>query len=216
MAQYAMAIDLRRCAGCGACVVACQMENNQKPGVSWNHLDSCEWGTEVGASGRAYIPHACMQCDNPPCVEVCPTGASYKAEDGVTLVDYATCIACGACITACPYGARQLNDVEGNYFDAEEPAPYEAHGTQRANVVEKCTFCVERRADGKKPACVVNCPGRARYFGDLDDPESDVSQFLAAHPEAVRIDETALYYVPVEGMPEEALPFAASLAGADA
>lgn len=156
-----------------------------------------------------------MQCDNPPCVDVCPTGASAQMEDGVTLVDYEACIGCGACVSACPYGARAINDVEGFMFGAEEPAPYEAYGVQRSGVAEKCTFCVERREDGKKPACVVNCPGRARYFGDIDDPESDVAKFLAEHPEAVRIDETAFYYVPVEGMPEEGLPTAASLAAGD-
>jgi molybdopterin-containing oxidoreductase family iron-sulfur binding subunit len=211
MSHYVMAIDLRRCAGCCACVVACQMQNNQRPGISWNKLDSCEWGEEVGASGRAYIPHACMQCDNPACVSVCPVGATARGDDGVTLIDYDVCIGCGACVAACPYGARTINDVEEYMFGASEPSPYEAYGTQRSNVAEKCTFCVERRAEGKLPACVVNCPGGARHFGDLDDEESDIAVYLSEHPEAVRIDETSLYYIPVDGMPEEALPTAASL-----
>ena len=106
MSRYAMAIDLRRCAGCGACVVACQMENNQKPGVSWNALDCCEWGDEVGQSGRCYVPHACMHCENAPCVEICPTGATYTREDGIVAVDYEKCISCQACVPAPTAPAR--------------------------------------------------------------------------------------------------------------
>ena len=211
MTRYGMAIDLRRCAGCGACVVACQMQNNQKPGISWNNLDTCEWGVEVGESGRAYVPHACMQCENPPCVEVCPTAASYQREDGITMIDYEKCIACGFCMSACPYNARVLNNVNENLFNADVQAPYESYGIQRDLVAEKCIFCEGRVAEGKLPACATNCPGRARYFGDLDDPDSSVSQFIASN-EAVRIDETSFYYLPVSGMPNEALPFAASSA----
>lgn len=207
MAHWGMLVDLKRCAGCGACVVACQLANGQKPGISWSKLDVCEWGEEVGESGRAYIPHACMHCENAPCVEACPVGATTQRDDGVVLVDYGTCIGCQLCMAACPYDARVFNDVEGNYFGASEQAPYEAYSVQRANVVEKCTFCIDRVDEGLKCACVLNCPGGARYFGDLDDPDSDISKRLAKG-DAVRIDQTSLYYVPVDGMPAEYLPTA--------
>lgn len=210
MTKWGMLIDLKRCAGCGACVVACQLYNNQSPGVSWNTLDVHEWGEEVGESGRAYVPHACMHCENPECVSVCPTGASIKLDDGVVIVDYETCIACGACITACPYNARTFNHEGGIYFDAAEQAPYEAYGIQRSHVVEKCIFCHDRVEQGLPTACTVNCPAKARYFGDLEDPESDVSVRLA-QGDAVRIDETSFYYVPVEGMTDDMLPFADNL-----
>lgn len=208
MTKWGMLIDLKRCAGCGACIVACQLQNNQSPGVSWGKLDKLEWGEEPGSCGRAYLPHACMHCDDPQCVAVCPTGASQKADDGVVLVDYDACIACGSCITACPYGARAVNKAEGNYFDEAEQAPYEAYGVQREHVVEKCIFCHDRITEGLPTACVLNCPAHARFFGDLDDPESDVSKRIAKD-DAVRIDETSFYYVPATGMDEDLLPFAA-------
>lgn len=205
MSKYAMAIDLRRCAGCGGCVVACQMSNNTQPDVSWNMLDCCEWGTEPGASGRSYVPHACMQCENAPCVEVCPTGASTKEENGVVLVNYKTCIGCRTCVDACPYDARKMSGTATYVFGAAEPAPYEAYGVQREKVAEKCTFCIDLVEKGGLPACVVNCPGKARYFGDLDDAESDISKFLAANPDTMRVDETSFYYFPVSGTPDDAI-----------
>lgn len=207
MAKWGMLIDLKRCAGCGACVVACQLQNNQGPGVSWGKLDVVEWGEEPGESGRAYLPHACMHCENPECVTVCPTGASQKLDDGVVTVDYEACIACGSCITACPYGARTLNEGESHYFDAQTQAPYEAYGTQRTHVVEKCIFCHDRIIEGLPTACTLNCPGKARFFGDLDDPESTVSKRIA-RGDAIRIDETSFYYVLANGMSEDALPSA--------
>lgn len=208
MTRYGMALDLRRCAGCGACVVACQMQHGQKPGVSWNEIDVAEWGTEEGAPGRSYVPHACMQCDEPPCVSVCPTGASYRRDDGITLVDYEKCIACGFCMSACPYHARVLNDSTENMMGALVAAPYETYGVQRSFVVEKCTFCEDRIAEGRQPACVWNCPGKARYFGDLDDAESPVAKFVS-DDDVARIDQTSFFYRPVSDMPREALPFAA-------
>ncbi|MDR2492533.1 MAG: 4Fe-4S dicluster domain-containing protein [Coriobacteriales bacterium] len=191
MTRKAMLVDLARCAGCGGCVVACQMQNNTRPDVRWNALDACEWG-DYPEARRCYLPHACMQCDQPPCVAACPTGASHTTAEGVTLVDYEKCICCRQCVNACPYGARQVNTGGGNYFGAATPAPYEAYGTQRENVVEKCTFCHELTAAGGEPACVANCPGRARFFGDLEDPASTIAQKVAAG--ATRVDKTGFYY----------------------
>lgn len=213
MTRLGMLIDLKRCVGCGACVVACQLENNQKEGVSWITIDNAEWGEEIGESGRVYVPRACMHCVEPPCAEVCPTGASKIMEDGVVVMDYEACINCGSCIKACPYGARILNKTRTNYFFQEQQAPYEAYGEQRVNVVEKCDFCDHRVAKGLKPSCTVNCPGIARYFGDLEDPESDVSKRIA-WGDAVRIGETSFYYTPVNGMPDSAYPSAAAIAAA--
>jgi Fe-S-cluster-containing dehydrogenase component len=195
----AMVLDLARCAGCGGCVVACQMQNNTAPSVKWNTLDRCEWG-EHPSAGRCYLPHACMHCDAPACVAVCPTGASYKADDGVTLVDYAECICCGSCVNACPYGARHINNDASHYFDAEKPAPYEAFGVQRSGVVEKCIFCHGRLEAGEMPACVSNCPGKARYFGDAEAPEGDFAKKLAS---ATQVDQTGFYYVHPAGMPQD-------------
>ena len=163
MSRFAMAIDLRRCAGCGACVVACQLENNQKPGVSWNELDCCEWGDEPGQSGRCYLPHACMHCENAPCVEICPTGATYTREDGIVAVDYEKCISCQACVSACPYGAPVINE--------------------ETSTSTKCTFCKDRSSKGQEPFCVAACPANARVFGDLNDPDSEVAKLVAAGAE---------------------------------
>lgn len=210
MSRLGMLVDLKRCAGCGACVVACQLWNNQKPGVSWVKLDVREWGREPGSSSRAFVPRACMHCPDAPCVAVCPTGASKQLEDGAVVVDYDGCISCQLCVTACPYGARVVSQGGENYFEAIEQAPYEAYGTQRGDAVEKCTFCHDRVENDEQPACVVNCPVQARYFGDLDDPESDVSKRLA-WGDAVQVDGTSFYYTLVEGMSQDLLPLASNM-----
>ena len=207
MARLAMLIDLKRCAGCGACVVACQLFNNQRPGVSWVQFDTVEWGREPGEAGRCYLPHACMHCSDAPCEAVCPTGATRTLDDGTVVVDYEQCIGCQSCVGACPYGARVVASGSERYFGTAEPAPYEAYGEQRGDVVEKCSFCHSRIDEGLDPACVVNCPAKARYFGDLDDLESDISKRLA-WGDAVQVDNTSFYFVPVDGMPADALPHA--------
>jgi molybdopterin-containing oxidoreductase family iron-sulfur binding subunit len=192
-----MLIDLARCAGCCGCVVACQMQNNTRPGVVWVTVDRCEWDDYPNAR-RVYLPHSCMQCDDPPCVSACPTGASTQNDEGVTLVDYEVCIYCGQCEAACPYGARHLNASTENWFDAATPAPYESYGIQRVDVAEKCVFCEELVAEGRQPACVVNCPGGARIFGDIDDPESEIAQKAST---AKRVGQTGFYYLEPAGMP---------------
>ena len=163
MPRYAMAIDLSLCVGCAACAVACKMENEVPPGVFNLWIREREVG-EYPNLVVEFRPEQCLHCENPPCVPVCPTGASYQTTDGVVLVATETCTACGACIAACPYDARYLH-----------PAGY----------VSKCTFCAHRLEKGKVPACVETCPTYCRTFGDLEDPESPVAKALKA---AERVD----------------------------
>ena len=156
-----LVIDLDRCTGCDSCVVACKLENNIALGEYWNRV------IPVGPSGEFpnvemyWLPSQCQQCANPQCVHVCPTGASYRDPNtGVVLVDKSKCIGCQYCMMACPYGVRTFNKKE--------------------HVVEKCTLCSHLTADGTgEPACVHNCCAGARFFGDLDDPNSIVSQKIA-------------------------------------
>jgi Fe-S-cluster-containing dehydrogenase component len=157
--RWAMYIDVSKCYGCYACVAACAAENNVPIGVfrTWVERYFTKGGTVI------FVPKQCNHCENAPCVKVCPTGATYKrTEDGLVLVNDELCIGCGACIQACPYGARFFNPVKG--------------------VVDKCTFCEHRIYQGKLPACVEACPTGARVFGDLNDPESPVSQLVKKMP----------------------------------
>ncbi len=178
MARYGLVIDLNKCIGCMTCTLACKVENGTGPGIFWNIVKDQEFG-EYPEVSRIFLPIQCAHCANPPCVAVCPTGASYRRDDGIVLVDYDRCVGCRYCIEACPYGARSFNTKETGYF-GESLTPYEraVYGNHRPGVTEKCTFCVHRVDNGKLPACVEGCVGKARVFGDLDDPESEISRLI--------------------------------------
>lgn len=159
--RYGMVIDLRRCVGCMSCQTTCKVENNVAFDDFRARVDIMEQGTFPDVK-RYFLPQLCNHCENPPCVEVCPTEASYKREDGIVLVLQDRCIGCGYCVEACPYDARYIDPNVGS--------------------AEKCTFCVHRVDNGLAPACVHNCMGRARIFGDLNDPNSEVSKLLNSTP----------------------------------
>ncbi|MBI4589280.1 MAG: 4Fe-4S dicluster domain-containing protein [Candidatus Rokubacteria bacterium] len=173
-----MVIDLKRCVGCYGCVIACKAEHVTRPGVMWARVLKAESGT-YPAVRRLSLPLLCMQCRDPACLPVCPTGATVQREDGVVVIDRELCIGCRYCMQACPYGARYFNDGADTYFPGL-PTPYEQSGDDRhpSGVVEKCDFCLARVERGLEPACVANCMTKARVFGDLDDPESDISRLI--------------------------------------
>ena len=201
MARYGMVIDLKKCVGCGVCTIACKAENYTRPGIFWNLVSDEEVGSYPSVS-RRFIPRLCMHCQSPPCVDVCPTGASYKREDGIVVVDYVKCVGCGYCVVACPYRARYLDKEDIGYF-GDKLVPNEELGYQqhKLGVAEKCTFCLHRVESGQEPACVLACPTKARHFGDLDDPQSEVSQLVRAKNafrllESLSTEPSVLYLPP--------------------
>jgi len=203
---YGMGIQVDKCIGCGKCVEACKVENDvpREPYYfrTWVEryvidsqgnveVDSPEGGLHgfppVEAEGEVmrsfFVPKLCNQCDNPPCVQVCPVGATFKTEDGVVLVDSDYCIGCRYCIQACPYGARYLDP--------------------RTKTAEKCTFCYHRISRGMLPACVEVCPTGARVFGELRAPASPLRRMMRMR--ALQVLKPALntepkvYYAKLDG-----------------
>jgi sulfite dehydrogenase (quinone) subunit SoeB len=179
--KLGLVIDLDTCVGCHACVVSCKGWNtenygaplsDQDPygadptGTFLNRVHSYEVQPAQGTAQLIHFPKSCLHCEDAPCVTVCPTGASYKrAEDGIVLVNESSCIGCGLCAWACPYGAREMDAA--------------------AKVMKKCTLCVDRiynenlPQEDRQPACVRTCPSNARHFGDLGDATSAVSILVA-------------------------------------
>lgn len=183
--RYGMVIDLTMCMGCHTCAVACKQANNLPNGVWWNKvytdggeaLDTAR-GTYPNDLHRTYYPVSCQHCSNPACVAVCPTGASYVRDDGFVAINTEECIGCDSCATACPYGVRTLFSEPIEYsvgFPVGDPdAPVHV-----ATTMGKCTGCANRIERDAVPACMDLCPGRARFWGDFDDPESEVSKLIA-------------------------------------
>jgi len=199
MPRYGMVIDLKKCIGCLTCVIACKVENATRPSIFWSKVEDIEIGKYPMVS-RVFMPTLCANCANAPCIEVCPTGASYKRDDGIVLIDYDKCVGCKYCIEACPYGARYFNKDHAGYF-SDGLTPNEKIGYQKhkVGVVEKCDFCVDRLEKGNQPACVEACISRARFFGDLDDPDSEVSKLIrskhAVQPKSELGTDPSLYYL---------------------
>ena len=176
MVRYCVVIDLKRCIGCYGCLVACKAENFTPPGVFWARVLKREDG-KYPSVRRLSLPLLCMHCAEPACVDVCPTGASTQREDGIVFIDAEKCFGCRYCMMACPYGSRFFHYRERPYFPAGF-TPYEEIGRKKhpTGVVEKCNLCLERIEKNLEPACVANCMTKARYFGDLEDPGSEVSR----------------------------------------
>jgi Fe-S-cluster-containing dehydrogenase component len=187
MPRYGMVIDLKRCYGCYACVMACKVKNHTPPGVFWSRLLKGETGTYPNTVRQA-LPVLCMHCEEPSCMEVCPTGAIRQRKDGIVVVDKDKCMGCKYCMMACPYGARYSVDEWESYFPEGLPiTPYEEFTKEKfeeasgIGVATKCDFCLDRLKEGKLPSCVIACPADARTFGDLDDLESEPSILLRRH-----------------------------------
>jgi Fe-S-cluster-containing dehydrogenase component len=187
--KWAMVIDVKACVGCRKCVYACVRENNIGRDSGFTYIQvlempqgaiDLEQGTvyydEGGSPDHWYLPVQCMHCAQPTCVYGCPVQATWKEPDGTVLIDYHKCIACRNCMITCPYFARHFNwvepDVPKNEVNPDVPLE------EKAGVVEKCTFCVHRTRNGKTTACTEACPVGARKFGDLNDPDSEVSALL--------------------------------------
>lgn len=198
--RYGMVIDLNRCIGCHACSIACKIENATPPGVFWSRVFQVEEGQYPDVK-RSYIPRLCMQCEDPACIKVCSTKATYKDSQNLVRVDEQKCIGCKACILACPYGVRSFNEG-GKYFSIDVPWG-ETEECHQEGTVSKCTFCSHLIGKGGEPACVSACPTRARHWGDLSDPESGVAQLIESrfgfqfHPEFGL--NPSVFYLPPRG-----------------
>ncbi len=208
--RWGMLIDINLCIGCKYCTYACQAVNNLDDDMIYNVVT-----LETTSNGDTYyLSRNCMHCEDAPCVHVCPVGATYHRPDGIVTMDYDLCIGCRYCQVACPYDARVFNWREHTGVSCRVPA----FGTPEVDprprgVMEKCTFCQHRIDAGLErgltpgvdlsatPACVVACPTGARVFGDLNDPESPISQRMEEHDVIIRLREELgtspkVFYVP--------------------
>lgn len=213
MTRWGMVIDLRKCMGCEACAVTCK-ETNQVPPGHWRQVVGGKVNHQSGQ--RMFLPMSCMHCSDPPCMEVCPTTATYRRPDGIVDVNYDLCIGCGYCVVACPFLARTISH---NAFDfdphVEGPIVPGKNGAtanvDRVGVCTKCDFCLPRIEAGlaqglqpglhpeASPACTNACTAQALHFGDFDDPDSHVSK-LVKENQTARLQETlgtdpAIYYI---------------------
>jgi phenylacetyl-CoA:acceptor oxidoreductase 27-kDa subunit len=205
MAHWAMVIDLRQCMGCKSCPVSCS-QGNGVPIASWRKVIDCGVPAYSGRQ-RLFVPVHCNHCAEPPCLDVCPTGATFKREDGIVAIDQERCIGCGYCVLACPYQARVILDRE--YHLPKEAANRDPGMTM--GVCTKCTFCSQRVDEGlarglrpgrdpeATPFCVTTCSAGALHFGDMDDEQSEVAVLVRENKTAVLQQELgtgpSVYYL---------------------
>lgn len=209
--KLAMVIDLHRCTGCGGCVIGCLSENNVQTGVTWAKVVSKTVGKFPNV-GLDVKPTLCNHCEKAPCIRACPTEAMHKEDGGITAHNSEKCKGCRKCMEKCPYDVISFNatethkfwrnkdaaikgctssgveitqKVKGNtlpYYNKAKETTFPGAALRRKGIVEKCTFCDHRVPDGKLPFCVISCPPKARIFGDLDDPNSEVSKLIKKYP----------------------------------
>jgi Fe-S-cluster-containing dehydrogenase component len=177
-------MDLSICAGCESCTVACQNKNDLTADIAFTKIHRYQEGTFPNLKST-FVPNQCLHCDNPPCADVCPTGATYKTAEGPVQVNDKQCIGCKYCIAACPFGART--------YDA------------KAHVVKKCSECYDRLQAGKTPACVQTCITGARQVGNLDDANDPIHKVIA-QPNTVKVGGTNFYFKLPEGIARTVLP----------
>ena len=208
--KLAMVIDLHRCTGCGGCIISCLSENNIQTGVTWAKAISKTVGKFPNIRFD-FIPTLCNHCDKAPCVRSCPTGAMHKDDGGITAHNPEKCIGCKTCKAMCPYDVISLNATETHrfwrstdaaiegctssaqqvtqkvkgdvlpYYNKDKDTTYPGAALRYKGIAEKCTFCDHRVKNGQLPYCVDSCPARARIFGDLNDPKSEVRQLLGKY-----------------------------------
>ena len=196
--RYGMVVDLNRCVGCQTCTIACKHHNDTPPGVQWRRVLDVEQG-EYPNVERVFVVTGCQHCANPPCVPVCPTGATRQRADGLVTMDYDTCIGCGYCAVACPYQARTIAHDRAWYFGTPSRQEAQVFHEERMGVATKCTFCVDKVDEAAKapgvvpgldleatPACAASCIAQALHFGDFADPDSNVSR-LASENESFQM-----------------------------
>lgn len=193
MTRWAMVADLERCVGCQTCTAACRHANATSPAVQWRKVIDIESGTFPDVR-RTFVPVGCQHCADPPCMHVCPSGATRRRADGIVTIDYDICIGCAYCDVACPYQARfKVTKADFAYGQRAMQNEIEREDPKRLGVAQKCTFCSDRIDFGLEngiapgtdpratPACVNACIADALNFGDLDDPDSNVSRLLRSH-----------------------------------